>query len=115
MKMMSDEASQYGVPIVFTLLPSSYQVDTTYLDWARQAFGIKQEDIDIDQPSYLLEAVTQPYQLDVIDLQPPMRKAYAEGDILFGHVDSHLSPKGHEIVATTIEPHIVALLRSRSK
>jgi lysophospholipase L1-like esterase len=112
---MRDEAKQRNLPIMFVLLPSTFQVDPAYLEWARQAFGITSEEIDIEQPSRLLTAIGQQQQLDMVDLQPAFRKAHDEGAVLFGTVDSHLSPAGHELVLRTIEPHIIELLKLRSK
>jgi len=114
MAMIQEEANQHNIPIVFVLIPSVYQIDPSYLDWAQQSFNIHREEVDVDQPSRHLMEQAQTHQVDMINLVPVFQRAYEDNVVLFGRVDTHLSPEGHQLVVDNIEAHIRTLLMASS-
>ncbi|MBN1563390.1 MAG: SGNH/GDSL hydrolase family protein [Anaerolineae bacterium] len=101
------EANQYDIPAIIVLLPSIYQVDQNRLDWAIDAFGIKREEVDLAQPGRRLQDELQRYDIELIDLLPEFREEAAQGTVLFGRIDTHLSPAGHTLVADALAPIIL--------
>ena len=47
-------------------------------------------------------AVVRRHGLEVIDPLPAFRAAHAQGRLLYGRVDTHLSPAGHAVLADLI-------------
>ena len=50
------------------------------------------------------------YGLDVLDVLADFRRAEASGSRLYGSVDLHLSPEGHDLLELLLEPIIAARL-----
>jgi hypothetical protein len=110
------DAARHQTPVLFALLPSVYQIDSAYLDWAYQAFGVTPNQVDVEQPGKLLAAALRPYTITLLDTFIPLREAYERGNTeLFGDVDTHLSPEGHQVVADFLEPYIIKALTSQSE
>jgi lysophospholipase L1-like esterase len=111
---LRDDAAGQGTPVIFVLLPTIYQVDQSYIDWAAQAFGVSKDEVDVQQPSRLLSENATRFDLDLIDVLPSFEAAFEAGTTLYGQVDTHLSPEGHELVASAIEAHVQDILESDS-
>ena len=89
------------------LIPASYQVNKKTFDWYLNAFEIDPALVDLDQPSKILTAELTRRNLKVIDTTEALRRAYNTGaGELYGKIDPHFSPKGHQIVAETLIPYI---------
>lgn len=105
------EASKFNIPVVFILIPTSYQIDPQELAWAKDAFGFTDEQIDLEQPSSRLTAELKVHKLNVIDLYEPLRLAFNNQSLQpYGKIDSHLSKEGHNFVANYIYDSILRLL-----
>lgn len=104
-------AAQHDLPVIYILLPSSYQVVPEELAWAQEAFGITASDVDVQQPTRRLFSEMQQRQLNVFDMYPPLVDFYVQNHTApFGKVDSHLNEAGHEVVAARLlEPILDAL------
>lgn len=91
-----------GIPILFVLIPSNYQVDTTIFRQFARAFDLNPSEVDLEQPNKLLGERMRQRGLRVIDPLAAMREAHAAGTQLHGFVDPHLSPEGHELVSDLV-------------
>lgn len=105
-----DLARAHGAPTVFMLIPAPFQVDTAAFYRALQGFKIDQAAVDLDQPERLMTVAMRTYGLDVVDVLPEFRRAERSGSRLYGTVDPHLSPDGHELLEHLVEPALVAHL-----
>lgn len=107
------EASLHNAPVLFVLLPASYQVNTETFKWYLKSFNIDPATVDLDQPSRILTTELRKRNLRVLDTTQALRQAHADGiHDLYGETDPHFSPSGHRIVAAYLAPYIQAYLPS---
>ena len=104
-------AARSGVPTLFMLIPSNYQVDPGIATDFLEGFGLDPNSLDLDQPNRLLGAEMTARGLQFIDLLTPMRAERARGKRLYGRVDAHLSAEGHDVVERRVEGAVLDLLR----
>jgi len=114
MGIMQMDATGYGVPIVFVLLPSRDQVDPAGVQRLAAAYGIAPSEFDSAQPARLLGEAAAQNGVELVDVLPAFREAYQESSPLFGSIDSHLSPAGHQVVAAVINARVLVLLEART-
>ena len=105
-----DLARAHKTPALFALIPASFQVDTGAFQRALRGYKLDATAVDPDQPERLLSDAMRAYGLDVIDLLPDFRRAEREGSRLYGTVDPHLSPQGHELLERLLEPAVAGRL-----
>ena len=105
-----DLALAHKVPTIFFLIPAPFQVDTAAFYRALKGFQIDAAAVDLDQPERLLTDAMRAYGLDVIDVLPEFRAAERSGSRLYGTVDPHLSPEGHQLLERLLEPAVAARL-----
>jgi hypothetical protein len=110
---MRDVAATYHTPTLFALIPAPYQVDTADVAEALGEFKIDAAAVDLDQPNRLLVDAMRPYRLNVFDALPEFRRREHAGARLYGSVDRHLSPAGHDALERLVEPVVTPYL-SRS-
>jgi hypothetical protein len=110
-----DVAQAHGAPTLFVLIPASYQVDTAAFYRALKGFKIDPMAVDLDQPERLLTSAMRAYLLDVVDVVSDFRRAERSGTRLYGTVDSHLSPEGHELLEQLIDPMVTARLSAPAR
>ena len=110
---IAEVAASYGVPVLFVLVPTYYQVDRTKFDRFVRAVGLDSTAVDLVQPNRLLTDALRALDLDVLDPLRALQTAHRNGLKVTGDVDWHLSPDGHAVVARYIEPAVVALLGNR--
>jgi hypothetical protein len=105
-------ATARGVPVLYVLLPSSFQVDTA--EWARyvRAFRVDTTDVDLNQPNRRIGGGLRGLGDSVIDATPTLAAAVRSGIQTHGRLDPHLTPEGHALVARLIEPSVGALIAS---
>jgi hypothetical protein len=111
-------AAGTGTPAVFVLIPTSFQIDQTVFAKYVRGFGLDSSDVDLNQPSRLLRQALEARGLTVLDALPAFRAAHERGQRLYGTVDRHLSPTGHEVLARLCEPVVMSHLarpRGRSR
>lgn len=108
-------ARSYDTPTLYVLLPASYQVNKKTFDWYLNSFEIDPALVDLDQPSKILTAELTKRNLKVIDTTGDLRRAYNEdAGELYGKVDPHFAPKGHQVVAETLMPYIQSYYKETS-
>jgi hypothetical protein len=107
-------AALRGTPTLFVLIPAPLQVEPAVFRENVQGFGLDSSQFDLDQPTRLLRTRLEARGLPVVDVLPAFREADRNGPRLYGTVDQHLSPRGHEVLERLVEPRIAALLRRTS-
>ena len=105
-----DLALAHKAPTVFVLIPAPFQVDTSAFYRALKGFKIDPATVDLDQPERLLIDAMRAYHLDVVDVLPEFRRATRNDSRLYGTVDPHLTPEGHELLERLVEPAVTARL-----
>ena len=105
-------AASHGAATVFVLIPSSYQVHLEQFTTFARGFEFDTAQVDLDQPNRLLGAALRERGLAVVDPLDSLRVAARGGAQLFGNVDRHLSPTGHEVIERALRPAVEAALSS---
>jgi lysophospholipase L1-like esterase len=105
-----DVARTHGARTLFVLTPDLYQVDGVEFHRALKGFRIDPAAVDLTQPNRLLTAAMNAHHLDVCDVLSDFRRAVRGGARLYGKVDTHLNPAGHELLERWLEPLVVAHL-----
>lgn len=106
-------ATAHGANAIFVLVPAPFQVDPADLMRYVRAFRLKEEDIDLDLPNRRLQAELEVRGITTIDLLPAFRTAHESGVLIYGSVDQHLSPSGHELFARIVAPIAAKRLQSQ--
>lgn len=107
-------AARHGVPTLFVLLPTPWQLEQQVFAEYVAGFGLDSSTVDLDQPNRLLGDRLQQRGLDVIDPLAKLREQAAARRVLFGRVDRHLSPEGHSALVDVLAPAIMDRLNSQS-
>ena len=105
-----ESAAAHGVPVLFVLVPAPYQVDSVDFSQALREFKIDPGAVDLDQPDHLLAEAMRPYRLTLLDALPEFRRGAKAGGRLYGSVDRHLSPEGHDVLERLLEPVVAAAI-----
>jgi hypothetical protein len=105
---LSQLASDATVPALFVLIPAKYQVNKELFSSHAAAFGVDMAAVDLDQPNVLLSRELRSRGMDVVDALPRFREAQREGIVLYGSVDTHLSPEGHAVLYDLLEEPLKA-------
>lgn len=107
---LAELSAAHETPIVFVLLPSDYQVDRESFEQYVRGFGLDPSTMDMDQPNRILGEALRRAGLNVIDALPALRQAQRPGTTLYGRVDPHLSPEGHQVVHRLLHPVVAGML-----
>ena len=103
-------AREQGIPTVFFLIPTTFQVDSAVFAHYVRGFGLDPAAVDLEQPTRLLHEGLQRRGLRVIDLLPAMRRAHETGGALFGQIDEHWTARGHDLAARVLAPELATVL-----
>lgn len=107
-------AKQHGIPALFVLIPSDFQVDhEKFMQYVR-GFAIDTASVDLDQPSRRLAEELQGRGLHVLDPLQRFRELHTSGRRLYGQVDQHMNAAGHQALAELVTP-LAAQLIEQSK
>lgn len=108
---IATEANVHDTPVLFVLLPHEVQVNDMLFKQYVSALNIDPMTIDLEQPARLLTAEFEARGLRIVDTTPLLREAYYSGQSkIYGEIDTHFSPVGHQLVADFIEPIVFKLL-----
>jgi hypothetical protein len=107
---IAELARQHGAPTLFVLIPTSFQVDSSEFWTYVQGFSIDPATVDLEQPNRLLGRELRARRLEVFDALPAFKEAQRAGVRLYGRVDRHFSPAGHELLERLIEPVVAGYL-----
>ena len=103
-------ARDRGVPAIFALIPSNYQVDPELLRSHARALGLDPSTLDPEQPNRILGGALLDRGLAVVDLLPAFRSAHQAGDVLYGRIDPHFAPDGHREMWRAMGPYVAEIL-----
>lgn len=103
-------AAARGTPTLFVLIPERFQVYDDEFRRYLAGFGVDSSLVDVDQPSRLLLESFHAAGLHVIDALPAFRAAPA-GERLYGRVDQHFSPRGHQVLADLVAREALTMVR----
>jgi hypothetical protein len=104
-------AARHRTPTLFVLIPAPFQVERGVFNQFVRGFNVDSSEVDLDQPSRLVGERLRAHGLTVIDVLPAFRAADSSGGKLYGRVDRHLTPAGHELLARLVEPRVAELLK----
>lgn len=117
LKKVEDQFRNHSTPLVFILLPASFQVyPDVFMDYI-QIFDIDESQVDLEQPNRLLTEHMKTEQIEspIVDLLKLLRtQSTKTSEVLYGRVDRHLSPRGHQVVADSLVPIIAPYLTKNS-
>jgi len=105
------EFAAHGVSVIYTVLPTAYQVDPKVFDAYLRSFRIRRETVDLDQPNELLASRFRRESLGFLAPLAEMRRRTTQGVQLYGAVDRHLNAAGQDAVATLLFPMAAAALK----
>jgi hypothetical protein len=105
--------AQRGSPTVFVLIPPPFAVDPSVFREISRGFALDEREIDASQPNRLLAEALRRRHLTVISAQADFERANHAGVSLYGRIDRHLSPAGHEQLYHLVEPLLIDTLRRR--
>ena len=104
-------AADAETPMLIVILPPFYYLDDEELGILVEALNLPPDAVDWQQPGQILAPNFEDAGLDFVDVTPEMRQAYANGgDELYGRIDRHFSPTGHQVVAEYLTPIILEKL-----
>lgn len=115
LQRLAAEAAARGTPAVFVMVPPVFQVDSTLLAGEATSLGIPPESVDVNQPTRLLGSRLESRGLTVVDLVPALRAAHGRGAVLYGSIDRHFSPAGHQVLADTLVPLVAGAIERRGR
>jgi lysophospholipase L1-like esterase len=111
---IANEAAAQQTAVLFILIPAPFQVDELELAAYMQTIGGDVAQVDVWQPARLMAAELSPAGLTVLDPLPALQKAHEESERpLFGRIDRHFTPYGHQVMADFLETAVLETLSLR--
>ncbi len=104
---------EYNTPLIFVLIPESYQVNTEIFNEYVKMFNIERERTDLYQPNKIARQVigeTKCVLLDPIEYYKSLSK---NGQSLYFKTDNHFNENGHEALANFILQSVDSTLNSK--
>jgi hypothetical protein len=98
------ESSRHGADLVILVIPRSYQIYREELGELQSAFGIRDEDLDLDHPQRILREWARSRHARIVDLLPVFRSHHERnpGTKLYYYPDAHLNAEGHRVAAEAL-------------
>ena len=97
-----------GIPIIYVLLPAVYEIDADF--FSSHGWQVDMTAYDMNQPETRLQEEMSAYGMTVIDMKPFLLKAFEAGNTqLYGTIDAHFAPAGHQVVADALYPELLSL------
>jgi hypothetical protein len=106
---MKREAEQLGATFGVLLIPCIAQVDDEVLRADMVRFGLRPEDYDMFRPNSDLAATLRQEGVPLLDVTEALRANTRDGKRLFYRVNTHLTPVGHEVVASALSDMLASL------
>jgi len=106
---MKREAEQLGATFGVLLIPCIAQVDDEVLRADMVRFGLRPEDYDMFRPNSDLAATLRQEGVPLLDVTEALRANTRDGKRLFYRVNTHLTPVGHEVVASALSDMLTSL------
>jgi hypothetical protein len=105
--------AEHETPVLFILIPTSYQVYPNRFNAFMDQFGISPDSVDLEQPNRLLDQAFERRGLELEDPLSFLRNRASTAAPLYGDIDRHFSPAGHELLGEYLETLAVSKLDSR--
>lgn len=112
-ELIHDNYLNLGVPVLFVLLPASYQVHEDEFHRHVKNFGLPLDSVDLDQPNVCFALAMAEKSLPLIDPINRLREKADEGQRLYGHFDTHFNTAGHSAVVEYILPGVEEALAAK--
>jgi hypothetical protein len=99
-----NESSRRGADFVILVIPRSYQIYRGELLEIQSAFGVRDEDLDLDRPQRILGEWARKRNALMVDLLPVFRSHQERnpGAKLYYYPDAHLNAEGHRVAAEAL-------------
>jgi len=111
---IATRAAQQQTDVLYVLIPPHQYLDAKALASYAGAMGVSVSDVDVGQPARLLTAQLSKKGLKVVDATVALKRAFDDGQKdLYGRIDRHFAPAGHRVMASFLEPIVIASLASR--
>ena len=97
--------SERGIGLVVLLVPMKFRVmraRTEFNAWTREQLAIYEEVPDPDTIAYHLSALCASNGVRFVDAAPALAERAGAGELVYLPFDTHLSPRGHEVVADVV-------------
>jgi lysophospholipase L1-like esterase len=95
-----------GARLVIAVVPRSFQAHEEDRRRWQDAYGLREDDWDMDRPQRILAAWAAAHGAELVDLLPALRDAARQGrGRLFFFPDSHLNANGHAVAAEALARH----------
>ena len=108
---IATEFDRHDTPVLFVILPASYQVYREDFHEYVAMFDIDANAVDMRLPNGALGAELMKTTLDYVDVLDTLREVSDHaGERTYGSIDSHLSSLGHRVVADAIARRAEAML-----
>jgi hypothetical protein len=107
---IATKAAERGVPVLFALVPSAFQVDPSVFDEYARGLGIDPTVVDLEQPTRIFREGLETRGHRVVDLLPGLRVALATRGPLYGDVDQHLTANGHRVAFELLRGELARML-----
>jgi lysophospholipase L1-like esterase len=102
------EARARQTRVAYILIPPHHYIDENALASYAAAMGVDRSQLDVSQPARLLTAEVVRKGLTVFDATPALARAdHAGRKDLYGRIDRHFSPAGHQVMADFL--HSIAI------
>jgi hypothetical protein len=102
-----DVARAAGAQTAVFLIPLFIQASPERLESFLSSQGLSPSDIELDQPQRVMAEWGARAAVEVIDLAPDFRSAYAKGDSLYLVDDGHWNRAGHALAAEIVARELV--------
>ncbi len=92
----------HGARLIVLLIPKKFRVMgpyTTWNDWTKQELERYQPPDPQTMITHYLREWCRMHAIPFVDATEPLTQAAARGEIVFLPFDTHMSPRGHEVVA----------------
>jgi hypothetical protein len=109
------EFSRHNTPVIFVLLPASYQVHQEIFESYVDGFAIEQNSVDLEQPNRILGCIFAKDSMTLLDPLEVMRTEASHGISLFGKTDRHLNESGNDVVSRYVAHTMAAAPKQTSE
>jgi hypothetical protein len=99
-----------GVPSLFVLIPSPFEVDSVALAAFMSGFHVDPATVDVEQPTRLMDGALRARGLATLTMLSDFRSLVQHGTALYGTVDRHLTAAGNRELERLVEPAVASLL-----
>ncbi|MGH0037005.1 MAG: hypothetical protein ACQGVK_18420 [Myxococcota bacterium] len=112
LRQIEASARERGTPALFVLIPAPFAIDPQVFEQIRSGFEIDESELDASQPGRIVAGRLAAAGIPHVSLVERFLAEHRSGTPLYGRVDRHLSPEGHEVAYDVIEPRLLEMLEA---